>query len=142
VTDVINGQEKAPTNGTPFVPEALYARLKRHRGGGGGYLPDFIARRKELTPAEKLVLGRIWGLAFKSGKFWEHPEGTAEALGLSERKVHEARAKFEDLGLIKEYWRRPKDGRRYFILLIKHEWLEEWKAHVLEQKQLRECPAK
>ena len=79
----------------PFGPkewaEGIKARKAIEEADALVCLHDLLWRRKELTPGEKALLFHSWREAWETGSYWESRASAAEALGLSERQVKDAR---------------------------------------------------
>jgi len=94
---------------------AVGARFNPWRKACGFYLPDVIARQRDLTDGQKRLYERAVRWAGRNGTFWYGFETMAQALGKSVRQVKADMAVLEKRGLI-GHNRRGRQSNKYFFL--------------------------
>ncbi len=82
----------------------------------GVYVAEIVARRKDITAAQKLLYWRLVSWCGRNGSCWHGYDGMADALGCSARQAKRDIAALERVGLVRHVRRGKGLSNTYAIL--------------------------
>jgi len=101
--------------------------------------PNWLMRRQELNPGDKLVYIRLRQCGYATGQYWASQEFLSWECGISLKTVKRSLLKLESFGLIS----RKRNGKKMFntYFFHEHEWMtNDNRYHKEEKSDGSNCP--